>query len=292
MILVSGATGNFGSKTIAHLLNKGVAANNIAALVRSEESGSSLKEQGVDVRIGDYADVDSMAKAFAGVDKLLLVSSSDRRAIENRTKHHINAITAAKKADVKHIVYTSFIRKDGHENSAIAGFENSHVETETFLKQSGINHTILQNAIYQEMILAFIGDKVVETGTILFPAHDGKASWVLREELAEAAVNVLTTQGHENKTYKLTNSTSVGFKQIASYISEALGKEISYNSPNVEEFKAILEKAGVPERYIGMFIMWGTGVAQSMMDVEDNALETLLERKPTTTQQFIARIFN
>ena len=291
MILVTGATGNFGSKAIAHLLNKGVAAKDIAALVRSEENSQFLKEQGVNVRIGDYSDIDSMVKAFEGVNKLLLVSSSDRGAIENRTKQHINAITAAKEANVQHIIYTSFVRKNGFENSAIAGFQNSHLESEKFLKESGLTYTILQNGIYQEMILAFTGAKVAETGTILFPAQDGKASWILREELAEAAVNVLTTKGHENKTYNLTNNTAVGFKQIAAYISEALSKEVNYSSPAVEEFKAILEKSGVPEMYIGMFIMWGTGVAEGMMDLEDNTLETLLGRKPTSVNQFIGKIY-
>ncbi len=292
MILVTGATGKFGSKAIAHLLNKGVPANDIVALIRNEENFKSLKEQGINVRIGDYSDVDSMIKAFEGVDKMLLVSSSDRGAVENRTKHHINAITAAKTANVKHITYTSFVRKDGHENSAIAGFQNSHLQSEKFLKESGVNFTILQNGIYQEMIPAFVGGKVAETGTILFPAKDGKASWVLREELAEAAVNVLTTKGHENKIYNLTNNTSIGFEQIATYIAEALGKEVNYNSPDIEEFKAILEKSGVPEMYIGMFIMWGTGVAEGMMDLEDTSLEFLLGRKPTSVKQFIAKMYS
>ncbi|MBC3542421.1 SDR family oxidoreductase [Rufibacter sediminis] len=291
MILITGATGNFGSKAIQHLLNKGVAAKDIAALVRDGEDAQPLKDKGIQVRMGDYADVESMRKAFAGVDKLLLISSSDRGPVENRTKHHINAITAAKDANVQHIAYTSFVRKPGYEASAIADFENSHVASEKFLKESGIKYTILQNGIYQEMILAFIGEKVAETGTILFPAAGGKASWVLREELAEAAVNVLTTEGHENRTYNLTHNASVGFEEIANYISEAVGQEIKYLSPKVEEFKAILEKAGVPELYIGMFVMWGTAVAEGMMDLEDTTLESLLGRKPTTVQQFIEQVY-
>ena len=291
MILITGATGNFGSKAIKHLLNKGVAAKDIAALVRDGEDAKLLIDKGINVRMGDYADIDSMTKAFAGVDKMLLISSNDRGAVENRTKHHINAITAAKEANVKHIAYTSFVRKPGHEDSAIADFENSHVESEKFLKESGIHYTILQNGIYQEMILAFVSEKVAETGTILFPAAEGKASWVLREELAEAAINVLTSEGHENKTYNLTNNTSVGFEEIAKYISEALGKEVSYKSPDVERFKAIMEKAGVPDMYIGMFVMWGTAVAEGMMDVEDITLESLLGRKPASVKQFINQVY-
>ena len=291
MIIVTGATGKFGSKAIQHLLDKGVAAREIAALARQQEDTQSLKDRGIQVRIGDYSDINSMVNAFQGVDKMLLVSSSDRGPIENRTNHHINAIKAAQEAKVKHIAYTSFVRKPGFESSAIADFERSHLASEKFLKESGIHYTILQNGIYQEMILAFMGEKVAETGTVLFPAAEGKASWVLREELAEVAVNVLTTEGHENKTYTLTHNASVGFEKIANYLSAAMNKDIRYHSPDPESFKAMMEKAGVPAMYIGMFSMWGTAIAEGMMDLEDTTLESLLGRKPTSVKQFIHRIY-
>lgn len=291
MILITGATGNFGSKAIDHLLNKSMPASRIAALVRDGENANSLHEKGISVRIGDYSNIDSMITAFKGVDKLLLISSSDRGAVENRTKHHINAITAAKEANVNHLIYTSFVRKSGHEYSAIADFQNSHVESENFLKQSGMDYTILQNGIYQEMISAFVGNKVSETGTILFPAGEGKATWVLREELAEAASSILLSTRHENKTYKLTNNASVGFGEIANYLSAALDKNIQYHSPAVGDFKSMLQTAGVPEVYIGMFVMWGTAVAEGMMDLEDNTLESILGRKPTSVKTFIHSVY-
>lgn len=287
MILITGATGNFGSMAITHLLKKGVPASEIAVLVRSRENTESLEKLGVDLRIGDYNDVDAMVKAFAGIEKLLLVSSSDRGAIENRTKHHINAITAAKEANVKHIIYTSFIRKEGHEKSAIAAFQNSHLETEKFLKDSGLTYTILQNGIYQEMIFAFAGDKVAETHAIFFPAKEGKASWVLREELAEAAAQVLTTGGHTNKTYILTNTAAIGFEQIAAYLSERLNEEVKYTTPDIITFGAVLENSGVPPMYVNMMTMWGTAIAEGTLDLEDNTLELLLGRKPKSVQEFI-----
>ena len=291
MILVTGATGYFGSKAITHLLKKGVPASKIAVLVRSLENTSSLEKLGVDVRIGNYDDVDAMVKAFAGIEQLLLVSSSDRGAIENRTKHHINAITAAKEANVKHIVYTSFIRKEGHEKSAIADFQNSHLATEKFLKDSGLTYTILQNGIYQEMIFAFAGEKVAETHNIFFPAKQGKAGWVSREELAEAAAKVLTTEGHKNKTYILANTAAIGFEQIAAFISKRLNKEVKYTTPEITTFGTVLENSGVPPMYINMMNMWGAAIAEGTLDLEDNTLELLLGRKPKTVQEFIGQIY-
>lgn len=292
MILVTGATGQFGSKAVEHLLNKGVDPSEISVMVRDPAKAISFKEKGIHIKEGDYNDHDSMVRAFRGVDKLLLVSSNDRKAVENRTSHHVNVIKAAREAEVNHIVYTSFVRKPGYERSSISDFQNSHVESENFLKQSGIDYTILQNGIYAEMILAFVGDKVGKTENILFPAGDGEASWVLREELAEAAAHVLTTEGHKNKTYSLTNTESVGFIAIAEDISEVLNKKIRYTSPDINEFKVIMEKAGVPEMYIGMFTMWGTALAQQTMNKEDDTLSTFLNRKPTSIGQFIAKVYS
>lgn len=292
MILVTGATGQFGAKAVEHLLRKGVNPTEISVLVRDATKAISLKEKGIRIKEGDYTDHLSMVEAFIGVDKLLLVSSNNREAIENRTLHHKNVINAAKEAKVNHIIYTSFVRKAGYEKSAIADFQNSHVETENCLKESGIDYTILQNGIYAEMILAFVGDKVDEKENILFPAGDGKASWVLREELSEAAAHVLTTEDHRNKTYSLTNTESIGFNTIAQYISEILNKKVKYISPDANEFKATMEKAGILEMYVAMFTMWGKAIAQQTMDKEDNTLSNFLRRKPTSMHQFIAKVYS
>ncbi len=291
MILVTGATGQFGAHAINHLLDKGVKSTGIAALVRDAAKGGHLKDKSIDLRTGDYSDYDSLVKAFEGVDKLLLVSSSDRGAVENRTAHHMAAIKAAVKAGVAHIVYTSFVRKPGFENSAIAAFQTSHLQTEEFLKSSGVTYTILQNGIYLEMIPIFAGGKVAETGAILYPAGAGKAGWVLREEMAEAAAHILTTEGHGDKTYSLTNTESVSFADIAAELSRVLGKEVRYQSPSPEEFEAVMKGAGVPDMYVGMFIMWATAQAQGALDSEGDTLASFLGRKPTTVSQFLNRIY-
>jgi NAD(P)H dehydrogenase (quinone) len=291
MILVTGATGQFGSKAIDHLLKKGAKPSELSALVRNVDKAKIFTEKGIDVRIGDYNDHESLINAFKGIDKLLLVSSNDKQAIENRTSQHINVINAAKEAKVKHIIYTSFVRKPHFEDSAIAAFQNSHVQTEGALKQSGIKYTILQNGIYLEMIPVFVGDKIAETGTIVFPAEAGKASFVLREELAEAAAHVVLTESHDNKTYQLTNTEAVNFAAIANALSIKLGREVEYSSPSIQEFEALLRNHGVPDLYIGMFTMWGSALAQETMDVEDNTLEQFLGKKPTSLIQFIDQVY-
>ena len=291
MILVTGATGQYGTKVIEHLLDKGVGPQHISALVRDAAKGQHLKDKGIELRVGDYTDVDSLVDSFRGVDTLLLVSSNDRGTVENRTAQHLNVVKAAKEAQVKHIVYTSFVRKSAVEDSAIADFLNSHAQTEQCINDSGLAYTILQNGIYLELIPVFAGKNAAETGVILFPAQEGKASWVLRAELAEAAAHILTTAGHENKTYVLANVESTSFQDIARDLSRDLGKDIRYQSPPVEEFRSTLKEFGVPDVYIGMFTTWAGAMAQGMLDVEDSTLASFLGRKPTTTAQFITQVY-
>lgn len=291
MILVTGASGQFGKNAVDHLLQKGINPAEIAVLVRDTDKAKSLAHTGVDIRVGDYTDHNSLLHSFRGISKLLLVSSNDRQAVENRTAQHINVIRAAKDAGVRHIFYTSFVRKPGFEDSTIAAFQNSHVESEEFLKNSGVTYTILQNGIYLEMIPVFAGEKVVDSGAILFPAGEGKASFVLREELAEAAANIIASEGHENKTYNLTNTSSVSFADVAEAISATIDRKVIYESPIVAEFESTLKKFGVPEMYIGMFTMWAAAVAQNALDVEDENLKSFLGRNPTTLQQFINSVY-
>jgi NAD(P)H dehydrogenase (quinone) len=107
MILITGATGQLGGATIRFLLDKGFPAEKIGALVRDEVKAAELKDKGINPRIGDYNNLESLMQAFTGIDKLLLVSSSD---LNDRTNQHINAVKAARSAGVGHIFYTSFQR--------------------------------------------------------------------------------------------------------------------------------------------------------------------------------------
>lgn len=143
-ILITGATGNFGKATIAYLLEKGINPNDISALVRDEEKATDLKQKGVDVIPGDYDDYISLAAAFKGVDKLLFISGSD---MANRISQHENIVAAAKKAGVKHIIYTSAIPGNKSEKSAIDFVHHVHIQTERWLEESGVPYTFMRNAL-------------------------------------------------------------------------------------------------------------------------------------------------
>lgn len=281
MILVTGATGQYGKAAINFLMKK-IPTDSIAALARDENKAAELKASGIDVRIGDYTDYDSMLKAFKGIDKLLLVSSSD---MGDRSVHHITAINAAKEAGVKHIVYTSAGIKDMNE-SAVSFITSAHAKTVEYLKKSGIIFTVLHNNLYADVLPNFIGNKVLETG-IYYPAGNGRVPFATREDMAEAAANVLTTEGHENQEYPISSDITYSFDEVASMFSDLSGTQIQYIDPTKEEYSEQLAKTGVPEMYIGFFTAFADAIKNNEFNVPSSALEVLLGRKPTELKEYL-----
>lgn len=287
MILVTGATGPLGSAVVKFLTEK-IEPSSIAVLARNPAKAEALKTLGVDVRQGDYEDYASLLKAFQGVEKLYFVSGSD---LMKRGGQHMNIVNAAKEAGVKHIIYTSFQRKNESDSSPIALVANTHIDTEKAIKDSGLTYTIMKHNVYMDMLPMFIGEKVLENGTIFLPAGDGKAAYATRVDMAEAGARVLTSEGHENKEYEISNTESVSYGEIANDLSELSGKEIKYVSPSQEVFKAELTKLGVPEMYIGINAGFSEAIRQGEFDFPTTDLEKLLGRKPTPVKAFLKKAY-
>jgi NAD(P)H dehydrogenase (quinone) len=287
MILVTGATGNYGKSTIDFLLKKGISADGISALVRDEAKAEDLKAKGINLRIGDYDNYASLIEAFKGVDKLLLVSSSD---VVKRGQQHENAVRAAKEAGVKHILYTSFERKNDTETSPIYFLGKSHIKTEKLIKESGLNYTIFRNNLYLDALPMFFGEQVLATG-IFLPAGEVKSAFALRNDMTEATANVLTSQGHENKVYSINNTENVSLQEIAQDLGEIAGKQINYVSPPQDIYVETLTAAGVPAEYVAMFAGFAEAIKQGEFSAEKTDLENLLGRKLTTAKAFLKEFY-
>lgn len=287
MILVTGATGHFGKATIDFLLKKGISANSISALVRDVTKAEDLKAKGINLKIGDYDNYVTLLEAFKGVDKLLFVSGSD---VVNRGKQQENTVKAAKEAGVKHILYTSFERKNETETSPIAFVAKSHIDTENQIKTSGMTYTILKNNLYLDVLPMFFGEQVLETG-IFLPAGDTKSAFTLRNDMAEATANILTSQGHENKEYSFSNTENISLHEVAQNLSEIVGKEVNYISPSQAVYVETLTTAGVPAEYIGMFAGFAEAIKQGEFSSEKTDLENILGRKPTTAKAFFTKVY-
>ena len=288
-ILITGATGNLGKLVLNNLLEE-LPASQLSILVRDVTKATEFKDKGVTVYNGDYNNYDSLILAFKNIDNIYFVSSSD---ISNRTKQHENVINAAKEAGIKHIVYTSFIRKNETETSPIAAVANAHLKTESWLKNSGMDYTILKHTIYADFLPIFLGENLLETGIAYLPAGEGKNTFVTRSDMAEVGSKILTSiEDHKNKEYEINNENALSIRDIATQISEITKKPIQYISPTQQEYIETLTKAGVPIEYIGMFAGFAEAFKQEEFIKSGTTIESIIGRKPTTISEFLTQVYS
>lgn len=214
MIVVTGATGALNGSTVEHLATR-VPAGGIAVAVRDPDRAAGLAARGIAVRRGDYADPASLPAAFEGADQLLLVSSNDPAG--DTVALHRAAIEAAVEADVGRVLYTS------HQGAAAANpFRpcQVHAATEELLAASGLAWTSLRNGFYAHSLAWLVGDWRT-TGRIVVPA-DGPVSWTAREDSAEAAAAVLTSDGAYDGPVTVTAAEAPTFAEVAEHLSVTL----------------------------------------------------------------------
>lgn len=284
MILVTGATGNLGSSVVYYLKNL-VSINKFAVLARNLEKAKPLIENNIEVRFGDFNNINSLEKAFVGIETLVLISTMEM----NRFYQHKTVIDVAKQVGVKHIIYTS-LAIHNIETSAIKELMLSHFETEDYIKQSGLDYTILRNTMYAEAIPQIIGEHVLDIG-IQLSGGLGKVPYALRDEMGEAIAKLLVQSGHKNKTYNITGSEFYSYQDIAEIISEVSGKKVSYHALENDEYLSLLESLGLPKFLI--YLTSGTvfDIKNDQYEIESSDLEKLLGRKTTPLKKYLTEIY-
>ena len=277
-IAITGATGQLGNLVIEQLLQL-TAAQNIVALVRKIDKAEHFKVQGIEPREFDYDRPETLVPALLGIDKLLLISANE---IGRRTPQHQAVIDAAKVAGVPYLAYTSLLRAD----TSPLGLAQEHRETEKLIQDSGITYTFLRNNWYSENYLAGVAH-TIEIGTLFGAAQDGRISSASRIDYAEAAAKVLTSTGHENKTYELAGSESFSLADLATFIGQAVNKDIIYQNLSAEEYTQGLTQAGLPAGLVDVIVDADIQTIQGAMYSDSKDLEQLIGHKTTSIQDAI-----
>ncbi|MGY5355863.1 SDR family oxidoreductase [Wenyingzhuangia sp. IMCC45467] len=290
--LITGATGGLGSTVVKFLKEKNN-LNHLAVLVRDENSdlAKQYKNDGIEVRIGDYDNIETLENAFKDIEVLYFVSGSD---INHRLPQHKNVVTAAKKAGVKHILYTSTVRKDENSSAPLYPVVNSHKQTEDLIIASGLKYTILRHNLYAEVIPMFIGDKtqLLQTKSIYLPTANGATAFVPRKDFAEAEAIILEdVSKYENKTLEFNGSETITFSEISKLLSETINETITYISPEDAEFRTKMSAVGLPDFIIDMLSMFSLGIANTEFNQQTNDLETVLGRKTQPLKDFLKEVY-
>ena len=273
MIAITGATGQLGQHVIESLL-KTVPASQIVAIVRNPAKATALSQQGITVRQADYSDEAAFTTALQGIDKLLLISSSE---VGQRAPQHRNVINAAKAAHVKFIAYTSLL----HADTSPLGLADEHVATEKMLAESGIAYALLRNGWYTENYLAS-APAALEHGVFIGAAGEGKIASATRADYAAAAARVISEDGHSGKTYELAGDAGWTQSQLAAELAKQSGKKVVYQNLSEADFAAALKGVGLPAGLADMLADSDAGASKGGLFDDSHTLSKLIGR-PTTS---------
>ncbi|KAA6099036.1 MULTISPECIES: SDR family oxidoreductase [unclassified Pantoea] len=272
MIAITGATGQLGRLVINALLKK-VPASEIIAVVRSPEKAQDLQALGVALRTADYNQPQTLHSAFAGVQKVLLISSSE---VGQREAQHRAVIDAAKAAGVSFIAYTSLL----HADTSPLGLGVEHRATEALLQASGIPYALLRNGWYSENYAASIAPALAHHAFI-GAAGDGRIASAAREDYAAAAAEVISRDDQAGKVYELAGDDSYTLAEFSAEIARQSGEQVEYVNLPPAEFSAALIGAGLPAPLAELLADSDAGAAQGALFDDSHTLSKLIGR-PTT----------
>ncbi|WP_342469299.1 SDR family oxidoreductase [Ureibacillus sp. FSL K6-3587] len=275
--LVTSATGDLAGRAVKHLKNF-VPVSDIVVTVRSEEKAGTFREQGLEVRIADFLDKESLVKAFQGINRVLFVSSND---LATRKQQHQNVVEALKEAGVEFVVYTS---APNAQNSTLI-VAPDHKLTEQLIMESGLDYGFARNNWYLENETFML--KAVKNGApFTYSAGEGRVCYALKEDYAEAAARILAGVAPKQTIYEL-GGEPITYEQLAQIASKAIGREVETASVSDEEYVKALVDLGLPPEAAQFSVIVQKDIRNGLLDVPSDDLEKVLGRKTTPFDEFI-----
>ena len=283
-LLVTGASGQLGRLVLDALLASGkVAPADIIATTRDTAKLADYAAKGITVRTADFDDPASLDAAFAGVSRVLIVSTDALDQPGKRLAQHKAAVAAAQKAGVKHILYTSMPQPD----DSLVTFAPDHLGTEEAIKATGIPYTILRDGWYAENLFMSL-PHALETGAWYTATGEGRIAHITRADTAAALAGALLKAGDESRTYTLTGTKSRTAEEIAAVVSEATGKPLKVVHVTDAQLAEGLKAAGLPEGFIPTIVSFDANTREGKVAAVTGDAEALSGRKPTSFEDFVA----
>ena len=280
MYAITGATGQLGRLVIDKLLET-VPANEVVATVRNPQKAADLSARGIEVREADYDRPDSLSSAFRGIEKLLLISSSE---VNGRLPQHTAVIRAAVAAGVTLIAYTSMLRAD----TSAAKLAVEHKATEAVLAASGVPFVLLRNGWYTENHLLAL-QPALEHGVFIGAARNGRFSSAARADYAAAAAMVLTSVGQAGKIYELASDHAFTLAELAQKVSVQAGRPVVYNDLSQIEYMKALIGAGLPEPLAELLADADAVAADGGLFDDGRALSGIIGRPTTAMNDSVSK---
>jgi NAD(P)H dehydrogenase (quinone) len=274
MIAVTGATGRLGGRVARELAARGVPQR----LVLRDPSRAPRLEHTEVVSVPSYGDTPAMRDGLRGVDTLFLVSGREQK---DRVAEHVSAIDAAVAAGVERIVYTSF---QAAAPDTTFTFGRDHFYTEEQIRSTGLRATFLRDNLYLDYIPVFVGEDDVIRG----PAGNGRVAAVARDDVADVAVGVLTTEGHDGRAYDVTGPEAFTLAEAADELSRAWGRPIAYEAETLEEARASRAGSGAEDWEIEGWVTSYAAIANGDLERVSDAVQRIAGHAPISLAELLA----
>lgn len=279
-VVITGAAGHLGRSTAARVLERMDPAD-VILVTRSPDQLADLAGRGAVVRHGDFDEPGTLAGAFAGGERLLLISTD---AVGRRIPQHGNAIEAARAAGVGHISYTS-ISNPSPDNPA--GVVPDHAGTEALLAESGLAWTYLRNGLYSEYRIGE-AQQAAQSGQFFHNQGDGRTAYVSREDCAAAAAAVLTGGSeHDGRFYDITGPELLGAEDLAGLYASVAGAEIAAVDVGDEGLIGGMVGAGLPEVVAELLASFGRAIRGGYLDALTGDVEALTGSAPASVRSIL-----
>ncbi|MFF2547130.1 SDR family oxidoreductase [Kitasatospora sp. NPDC058063] len=281
MYVVTGATGQLGRLVVEGLLAQ-VPASEVAVAVRSAEKAADLAARGVTVRVVDYDKPETLAGAFAGGDRVLLISGSE---VGRRIPQHRAVVEAAKAAGVALLAYTSI------PGAATFRLADEHKATEELILASGLPHAFLRNGWYTENYLGDVAGTVAR-GVVLGSAGQGRVATAPRADYAAAAVAVLVGEGHRGEVYELSGDAAWSLPELAAELAKASGRPVEHRDVTPAEHLDALVGAGLPQGFAEALVDVDAGIARGELAGTPGDLARLIGRPTVPLAESVRAALN
>lgn len=281
-LLVTGASGHLGRSVLDALLTAST-SDRLVATTRNPDGLAEYRTRGVEVRKASFDDEPAaLAKAFAGVDRLLLISTDALDKPGHRLAQHQRAIAAAVTAGVKHVVYTSLSRAS--ESPVL--FAPDHSGSEQALADSGLAYTALRNNMYSDYVIP-TAKHAVESGVVVSAAEGNGLAYVTRDDCARTAAGALMAGNGRSRILEVGGPEVVTYAQLAQLLSELSGKAVKHQEISLEAYTDGLRQAGLPSPIATVYASFQTAAAQGKHRDVTDVVKSLSGRAPTSLRDFL-----
>ncbi|PPE80582.1 NAD(P)-dependent oxidoreductase [Kaistia algarum] len=280
-MLVTGASGQLGRQVIEALLE--AKAGPIIATTRDPSKLADFAARGVDVRVGDFNDPSTLAAAFAGAGRLLLISTDELATPGRRLAQHRAAVAAAEAAGVQHVVYLSAPAPYPTAESSLIG---DHYWTEQALAASSLGWSFLRDHLYTDLLLMSL-PHAVQTGQLFSATGQAGRNFVTRADCARTAAAVLASDFGGRQILDVTGPAPLTFNDLATLAGEIAGKPVQHIAVPAEGLRQGLIGAGLPPFMADALVAFDVDASKGYHAITTSVVKDWTGRDPVSVRDFL-----